>query len=342
MRKSARPIRSTLKDSVKKALVRSGALDFAVRASAPPAAVILMYHSIVEDPRLTEDTIGISQARSKFEAQIRTVAKEFNPVTVEQVAQFAKGGKQLPPKAVAVTFDDGFFDNYDVALPILNRYGIPATFYIMVDAVETGVPPWYCRLNFAFHATRRTDWIEPEYGRRYSIETVADREAALKAAWDAGARKVGRSQAEFVRRVEESLCVASVGAESRLMLRWEEVRALSKAGHTIGAHTISHPNLAHVSEEEAQSEIVGCKKRLEEEVAEPIDHFSYPHPALNPQWTPNTLRITREAGFRSAVLTSCGPVRRGDEPLSMKRIYAADDLDQWIWNLQCTFLGRSI
>jgi len=52
--------------------------------------------------------------------------------------------------------------------------------------------------------------------------------------------------------------------------------------------------------------------------------------------------MTREAGFRPAVLTSCGPVRRGDEPLGMKRIYAADHLDQWIWSLQCTFLGQSI
>lgn len=327
---------------VKKALVQSGALGLAARASAPPAAVILMYHSIVDDPRRTEDTIGISQSRSTFEAHIRTLAEEFNPVTLEQVVQFARGGEPLPRKSVAVTFDDGFFDNYEVALPILSRYGVPATFYIMVGAVETGVPPWYCRLNFAFRATRKTDWVNPEDGVRYSMETGNHRKAALQAAWDAGARRVGNSQAEFVRRVEESLDVVPLGAESRMMLRWDEVRALKEAGHTIGAHTLSHPNLAHVTEEEAGAEIVGCKTRLEEEIGGPVDHFSYPHPALNPQWTPSTLRITREAGFKSAVLTSCGPVRRGDEPLIMKRIYAADDLDQWNWNLQCTFLGRSI
>jgi hypothetical protein len=74
----------------------------------------------------------------------------------------------------------------------------------------------------------------------------------------------------------------------------------------------------------------------------PLQHFSYPHPALNPQWNMQTLQITRAAGFRSAVLTMRGPVRRGDEPLALKRIYAANDLDQWIWNLERTLLGRSI
>jgi peptidoglycan/xylan/chitin deacetylase (PgdA/CDA1 family) len=126
------------------------------------------------------------------------------------------------------------------------------------------------------------------------------------------------------------------------MMTWEQVRALKKAGHTIGAHTLSHPNVAQVSQDEARSEIAGSKQRLEAEIGAPVDHFSYPHPALNPQWSQQTLEITREAGFKSAALTTCGPVRAGDEPLALKRIYTPADLNQFTWNLQCTFLGRSV
>src|ERR1017187_589800 len=341
MREPGKLLRSTFKRSVKKALLRSGTLRLAARASAP-SVVVLMYHSVVEDPRLTQNTIGISQSRSNFAAHVRAIAENFNPVTIEQVVQFAKGDYRLPAKSVAVTFDDGFLDNYDIALPILNRYGVPATFYIIVDAVETGTPPWYCRLNFVFRTTRRPYWTDPEGGLRHEIKTVESRTAAFQVAVDACARKIGKQQEEFVRQVAKKLDVEPLGAGSKLMLGWEEVRALRKAGHTIGGHTLSHPNLAHVTEEEARCEIIGCKRRLEEEVGEPVEHFSYPHPALNPQWTPHTLRITREAGFQSAVLTTCGPVRSGDDPLGMKRIYAADDSEQWTWNLQYTFLGRSI
>lgn len=299
-----------------------------------------MYHSVVEDPRLTQNTIGISQSRSHFEAHVRAIADKFNPVTVEQVARFARGDCELRADSVAVTFDDGFLDNYEVALPILDRYGVPATFYIMVDAVDSGTPPWYCRLNFALRTTQRTEWADPEYGVRMKLGE--DRAEVLQLVVNECARKVGREQEEFVRRVEKTLDVEPIGLESRMMLGWEEVRALRKVGHTIGGHTLSHPNLAHVTEEQARCEIAGCKRRLEQELGEPVVHFSYPHPALNPQWTPSTLSITREVGFHSAVLTTCGPVRFGDEPLAMKRIYAASDLDQWIWNLQCTFLGRSV
>ena len=331
---------SRTKTWIKKALVRSHILGAAGRLSRPSAA-ILMYHSIVEEPKLTENILGTSKSTAVFEAHMKALARWFAPVTIEQVVQFAEEGRKLPSKAVAVTFDDGFADNYDTALPILSRYGIPACFYIMVNAVATGIPPWYCQLRFAFGTTCKPDWSDPERHQTYSMTAPAGRERALSAAWEIGAQKTGSAQEEFVRQVEESLEVESLGTQRGLMLTWEQVKALRKAGHVIGGHTLSHPNLAHISKQEAQSEIAGCKKRIEQEIGEPIKHFSYPHPALNPQWTPQTLQITREVGFRSAVLTKCGPVRAGDEPLALKRTNAPNDLDEWIWNLQTTLLGRS-
>ncbi len=327
------------KNWIKKALLQTGSLQLAARV-AEPGAVMLMYHSVVENPQLTENSIGTSKSSAVFEAHMRTLAARYAPVSLDQVVDFANGGKKLPARAVAVTFDDGFLDNLEVAMPILQRYDIPATIYVMVDAVETGITPWYIRVNYALRTTRKPQWTNPENGQGYKLETPQDRKTALTAAWEAGARKTGSVQAEFVRHVEESLAVEP--KPGRVMMTWDQVREVKKAGHIIGAHTLSHPNLAHVSDEEARAEIVGCKRRLEEELGAPVDHFSYPHPALDPQCTDTTVEITRAAGYRSAVLTKCGPVRRGDEPFRLKRIYAANDIDQWQWNLNLTFLGRSI
>lgn len=300
-----------------------------------------MYHSIVEEPRLTANSIGVSQSRSSFEAHIRALARRFNPVTIAQIAQFARGDQPLPGRPVAVTFDDGFADNYDVALPILSRYGVPATFYIMVGALETGNLPWYCRLRYAFSTTRKPYWNDPE-GKSHMLKSAQGKESALRIAWEIGAKKTGREQEEFVSQLERLLDLDPLKRHDGMMLAWDKVRALRRAGHIIGAHTCSHPNLAYVSEDVAKHEIAGSKKRLEEELGEPIEHFSYPHPALNPQWNLRTMEITREAGFKSAVLTQTGPVRLGDEPLALKRIYATSDLDQWLWNLERTFLGQRI
>lgn len=326
---------------LKKALVRSSMLEVASQL-LPASAVILSYHSIVEDPHVTSHILGISQSRANFKAHMKTLAQQFSPVTVEAVAEFASHGRQLPPRAVAVTFDDGFADNYTVALPILNHYGIRATFYVMVNTVTTGTLPWYCRLRFALNTTSKPEWKSPEESGSYPLASPQQRKAAVQAAWEIGARMTGSVQQEFVDAVEKSLETEPGGPRNRYMMTWDQVRDLRKEGHTIGGHTLSHPNVAHVSVSEARCEIIECKKRLEEELGEPVDHFSYPHPALNPQWSSRTLEITREAGFKSAALTTCGPVRAGDEPLALKRIYSASDVDEFTWNLHCTFLGRSV
>jgi peptidoglycan/xylan/chitin deacetylase (PgdA/CDA1 family) len=157
--------------------------------------------------------------------------------------------------------------------------------------------------------------------------------------WDLGAARTGSAQEQLIQQIEGSLQVGPLDARSGLMMNWDQVRALKKAGHTIGGHTLSHPNLAQVPEAEARAEIRGCKQRLEERLGEPIQHFSYPHPALNPHWSPQTFQITREAGFRSAVLTTPGAVRPGDPPLSLKRIGPGNDSDQMVWEMERAFLG---
>src|SRR5271166_3763138 len=244
-----RVLRSKSKRWFKKALVRSNILRAASRLSSP-TAVILSYHSIVEDTQTTDHILGISRDRASFEAHMETLARNFSPVTVEDVAQFAKSGRQLPPHAVAVTFDDGFADNYEVALPILSRYGIPATFYIMVDAVENGMLPWYCRLRFAFNTTKKSEWTYPETNRTCPLGTPEERRAAMPVAWDRGAALAGRPQQEFVEAIERALVIDPQAAKAKhgLMMDWEQVRSLKKAGHTIGGHTLSHPNVAQVSE----------------------------------------------------------------------------------------------
>jgi len=330
--------RSRFKQLVKDVLLGGEVLRTAARFKAPHA-VVLMYHSVVEDPRETSDTIRISQSRASFERHMSTLARRFNVVTIEQIAEFASSGRQLPPWSVAITFDDGFADNHDVALPILSRYGLPATFYIMVNAVDSGIPPWYCRFTFAFRTTTVPAWKPPGNGRTFQLADPNDRDAALQAAWDLGAAQTGEAQENLVREIENALQVEPLDARSRLMMDWDKVRAMKRAGHIIGAHTLSHPNLAHVTQAEAEREIAGSKAQLEEKIGGPVQHFSYPHPALNPQWSPQTLQITRNVGFRSAVLTTHGSVVPGEEPLSLKRIPGDEDVGLWMWQLERAFLG---
>src|SRR5260370_35469871 len=94
------------------------------------------------------------------------------------------------------------------------------------------------------------------------------------------------------------------------MKNWDDARALAKSGHVVGSQSMTHPNVAHISAEDARNELNESKLKLEEELGERVKHFCYPHPALNPQWNDTTLKLTEELGYATAVTTTSGTVRR--------------------------------
>src|SRR5437868_4375251 len=143
---------------IKQALAGSGALSLAGRIKGPGVA-ILMFHSVMPDPRAHLDTLGpIIHSCDVFRKQMELLAREYDPVSLDDVVLFVEGKKRLPRKPVVVTFDDGYADNAEFAAPILNEFGIPAVFYITVDSVDKCTPPWVARLRYAFQRTEKPAW----------------------------------------------------------------------------------------------------------------------------------------------------------------------------------------
>lgn len=148
-----------MKRWAKKALVKSAILRTAARLK-PPAAVILAYHSVRDEPERDSNWIapGITHTTKVFTRHMELVARKFHPVTLEDILLFVKGEKVLPPRAVAVTVDDGYLDNLEVAAPVLSRFGISAAFYLTVGMIGQREAPWFCRVRHAFMTTPCTRW----------------------------------------------------------------------------------------------------------------------------------------------------------------------------------------
>jgi len=316
----------------------SGAARAAQRFAAP-AAVILTYHSVQDEPSRFANSIGLDNIHqtSVFAKHMELVAKRFNPVTLEDIVFFAAGTKRVPPKSVAVTLDDGFADNAEIAAPVLERFGIRATFYITVGSIGMPHAVWYVRLRHAFRTTREETWRDPAKGQLWPLLSDQGRDAAFLWACELGARQAGRRHAETVAAIERDLNVEPLDCPS-LMMNWEQVRRLRQAGHMIGSHTLSHPNLAFVEESEAREEMEESKRRIEEELAAPAVHFSYPHPSLNPNWNDRTVAISKQLGYCSAVTTRTAPVRTGANPLCLPRLGTPEDTNDFRWRLESAFL----
>lgn len=334
-------VRKTAKHMVKRAFLASGTLRLANRLSSP-SVVIFRYHSIQERPEDFDSTIGCDSihATSIFERQMELLAQRFTPVSMDDVLHFLKGGKSLPPRAVAVTFDDGYKDNFRFAAPVLNRYGVPGTFYVLVDSVDRSRAPWYCRLRHAFLTSRNRTWHE-QGAAPCDLTTPKDRFAAFTAAAGLCAKSDAATREQYIRDAESALDPQPFPAESDLMMNWDEARTLAKSGHIVGAHTMTHPNMAYVSAEDARRELADSKSKLEKELGRPVLHFSYPHPALRPQWNQTTLNLTIELGYSTAVTTTSGAVRAGANPFTLPRTYVPREEPEFLWHTERTLLQRS-
>lgn len=333
----------TLKRVTKRLLVRSEVPRVLGRLTST-SAVVLIYHSVHQEPDAFAHTIGagIIHPAPAFAGQMALLARCFSPVTLDEVLRFLAGRGSLPRRAVAVTFDDGFRDNCEVAAPILARYGIRATFYVTAGCLEVNLPPWYCRLRHAFHAAPDEPWNDPDGGGVWDLGDDAARSEAMLAAMRRCAAMAGGRQQEWVASIERSLGVPLSPQMDHLMLQPGQVVALRAAGHAIGSHTMTHPNLAHVSADDVRRELRDSKKVLEACLGEPVKHFSYPNPTLTPHWSPQTRAITEELGYMTAVTCDCGRARAGCDPLLIPRLAAPMDLNEFHWALEATFLGHQV
>jgi peptidoglycan/xylan/chitin deacetylase (PgdA/CDA1 family) len=328
-----------MKDLAKRAILASGAM----RLISPGAsAAILMYHSVMPNPAEYADSLGsIIHSESEFRAQMELLRRDYHPLGLDEVLENLKSGKPSPKRSVVITFDDGYTDNCEVAMPLLNQLGIPATFYVTVDCVEQRKLPWPSRVRFAFRKTNLPMWTDAR-GNPWQLQDYDSRERAYLASCDDCCQFSGQAQEDFVRGVEKQLQVAVPGNSSSLMMNYEQIRSLLKHSHIVGSHTMTHPNMAYIKEHEAKTELAESKQRLEQALQTPIRHFSYPCPAMTPHWSEQTVALSRAVGYDSAVTTNSGVTRCGARPLSLKRIRPTKTAEGLRWNLECAFAGRAM
>ncbi|MCD4728687.1 MAG: polysaccharide deacetylase family protein [Pirellulales bacterium] len=120
-----------------------------------------------------------------------------------------------------------------------------------------------------------------------------------------------------------------------------EIRDLASMGQHVGCHTMTHPNIAHIGEDALQWEVTESKRILEEILAAPVEHFSYPVPILTPHHTDRTKQVLREAGYKTAVTCDRGVFREGNDPLAIARITVPQDIEEFQWVIENAFLGRT-
>jgi peptidoglycan/xylan/chitin deacetylase (PgdA/CDA1 family) len=270
---------------------------------------ILAYHRVNDD----HDPFFPALSTERFARQMEYLSENWMPLSLQEAVQ-RLGHNDLPERTVAVTFDDGYRDNFLYAYPILQRYGIAATIFLASGAIGSNRMIWHDRVFRAFRKTK-VSMLEdvPGIEKRFPVRTVEEKRFAqarvLQLLWEL----TDEVRLDRINRLEERLSVEGEERSAGLMLHWGEVLAMSEGNISFGSHTISHPILSNISECRLREEIVESKKVIESKIKGPVTGFAYPV-GRKQDFNDQVKAIVREAGYQCAVTTIFG-VNEADQDL---------------------------
>lgn len=238
----------------------------------------------------------------EFSWQIGLIAKYFNVIRLKEAIERLKQGS-LPERCACITFDDGYADNYDNALPILKRWGLHATFFIATGFLDGGIM-WNDAIietvrkiedhNFNLKKVGLGEYllITPEHRQQVSNEIIK----SLK----------HLSLEQRSHKVEEIVGSQSIELPDNIMMSRQQVVGMMSEGMGIGCHTVNHPILASIDKTLAEKEIQDGKDCLEEIVGEKMMLFAYPNGKPGKDYNSEHIEIVKKIGFKGAVSTALG------------------------------------
>lgn len=284
-----------MRERVASLLHRSGAIGAVMRLRryAPiPNLSIVTYHHIAENaPDYPYDREVADATPAQFRRQLELLARYCTPIGIDELVR-AFDGDPLPENPVMVTFDDGYLSCHDTALPILRAVGIRATFFIATAFTNDRLLYWWERIALICNQARRDATID------YPTRMVLDRhDKTLHAKLVALVKNTPGLEVE---RFLDGLCTAldvewSREIEARyaddLIMQWDHVRALARAGMDIESHGRYHRVLQTLDDAQLEDECLGSRLRLEAQLGRPVRAMAYPVGR----------RIARESRIRDAL-----------------------------------------
>lgn len=300
---------------------------WASRSRNRPFTAVLAYHRVVPDNLGTKGRFGIERGipARVFEAQLRFMRKHFAPVLASQALEGSNA-----PLRFAVTLDDGYADNFQVAAPILERLGISGTFFVVSEFVGTDRLFWWEQLADMVRKTEilrlDLDATLPDLAGAPGLSPQMRLDSRSRREWCyerlSAALRGGRHEEVPGRMARLS---AALGVQPREegrdypLMDWRQLRTLADRGHEIGGHTATHPNVVGLDREGLEREIRGADARISDRLSVPVRSFAYPYGHYD-RADNRAAAVLAETGCRVAFVGEKGVVQGQAEAFELPRV----------------------
>lgn len=286
--------------------------------------LVLTYHRIA--PRVKFDIFSTFVSPEKFNKQINTLAKKYQIISLsEAIQQSSDSSRSRERIKVVLTFDDGYKDNYDIAYHILKNKGLPATFFIATNYMDSGLPLWDYEVSKIIYNSKNIrkvkigkleiihNFTQSRMGfislviNRMKYLSLADREVTLK----------------FLREQDSGKGIPDMRDSC---MTWSEIIEMSKQNMEIGSHSKTHSSLANMPLSEAIEEIRESKRDIEKRTGKDCLHFAFPFGSQK-DYNQNLIDCVINSGFQTCLINRHGYNDLNKQQFCLKRIIVKEDTD---------------
>jgi peptidoglycan/xylan/chitin deacetylase (PgdA/CDA1 family) len=283
-------VKSRFIEPVRRRFLRYSGLAARQWRHLPDGLYVFTFHRIGDARTTPFDPNVFSCDVPAFERHIVQICANFTVIRPSELDEIENWG---PGRYALLTFDDGYRDNLERAVPILARRQLEAVLFVATGMIGSDTPPWWDAVAYMVgHAQRSSARIG---------ETVVQLEKRRLQATIREVLRVFKSTNlpidEKLRELESSLNPASPLPSERLIMNWSELREAQARGMTIGSHTVNHPLLAHLDVKQQRYELQQSRKQLEERLQCAINMVAYPVGGSH-AFTEQTTKLAEDAGYR--------------------------------------------
>ena len=319
-----------LKKKLKKIILWSPIISKAVRRLTSDIPRVFMYHRFSDAP----DYLGRKIDKKTFEWQLSQLKTGWNTLALGDYIQ-KKKNRSNPRYCVIITVDDGYYDFFDVAFPVLKSCGIPATFFATVNFVDQKIWLWHDRIWYALTHTKKKLPNFKFMGHDFTFHHNGN--DSVQKIWSRMSDFcIGISDKDkwlFIEQVEKYLDIAvpEQPIKEFRAVTWEQVREMLSGSIEIGSHTLNHPILTRVDRKQLSDEVLLSKVEIEKKLNTKVKTFCYPNGTRN-DFDQNVITSVKEAGYEGAVTTEL-PKGRNFDNYRIPRYSAGSDKTEFLWKL---------
>ncbi|HMF64623.1 MAG TPA: polysaccharide deacetylase family protein [Edaphobacter sp.] len=256
------------------AMQRLGILRMLEMYRSKPGIFIINHHRVGDASKARFDREVFSATADDLDMQIKYFKKYLHVVSGDELEDLVSGRTKLKQMHVAITFDDGYLDNYTTAFDVLRANQVGAAFFVVPEYVGTSCIPWWDEIAYLVRNTKKQQ-IKLKTPGPLALTLTADREAAIHSVLKHYKQPGNTHGAELLEELRaETEC--ALPEPGRRFLNWQEAKEMKSAGMVIGSHTQTHRILGQISPEQQRWELEQSKREIEENIGSPVSTLAYP------------------------------------------------------------------